>query len=178
MKMKSLLRTIGVTMTIGTLALSTAAFAQKGKGGEGMHHEMEEGMGKIAKELNLTDAQKAQIKSLREQFKKDNAATLQDIKSLHEQMKQAMKDKNRDQAKSIREQIQAKMQTLQPARQNLMTQIKAVLTPEQRTKLEQSMAERKGDRKEWKEGRKEWKEGRKEHRQGGSQKGQGQGAIR
>jgi protein CpxP len=129
---------------IGMVMLGNGAFAQK----DGRR-------GAIARKLDLTDAQKEQIKANREKFKTDNAAALAEIKALREQLKNQIKNKDAAGAKATREQLKAKMQALKPAREALQGQMKQLLTAEQQQKLEKLRAER---REQIKERRKEWKD--------------------
>jgi Spy/CpxP family protein refolding chaperone len=129
---------------IGMVMLGNGAFAQK----DGRR-------GAIARKLDLTDAQKEQIKANREKFKTDNAAALAEIKALREQLKNEIKNKDAAGAKATREQLKAKMQALKPAREALQGQMKQLLTAEQQQKLERLRAER---REHIKERRKEWKD--------------------
>lgn len=124
--------------------------AQQGhRGGEGHGKQMEKIMGK----LNLTEQQKAQIKTLRENFKKEHEAELTQIKSLRGQMKDLKGSGDKAKATELRSQIKTQMATLKEAREKLKQQIVAILTPEQQQQLEQLKAERKEHRKEMKEGR-------------------------
>ena len=129
---------------IGMVMLGNGAFAQK----EGRREA-------IGRKLDLTDAQKEQIRANREKFKTDNAAALAEIKALREQLKTQIKNKDAAGAQATKEQLKAKMQALKPAREAMGSNMKQILTAEQQQKLERLRAERKENLKER---RKEWRE--------------------
>src|SRR5688500_2882789 len=142
-----------------TVAMTASAVAGHGKGaGKGMGGGRGKGDGKggamiekIVKRLDLTDDQKARIKTIREQFKTTNAPLIAEVKDLHEQAQAARKAGDKERAQQIRAQAQPKMEQLKTAREQMMQQVLAVLTPEQRAELEKMRDERKekrGDRKE------------------------------
>ncbi len=94
------------------------------------HHK--QGGDKAMHELNLTDAQRQQIKSINNEFKtkmealrKNENITVKESKTQREALMQERKNR-----------------------------ISAILTPEQRTKFSQMGDMHKGDKKEWKEKRK------------------------
>ena len=80
--------------------------------------------------LNLTDAQKAQIKSIREANKPDQA-TLTEMKAIHEARKAGTEPtaEQKARAKAFREQTLSRAKAVHE-------QILAILTPEQRTQIE------------------------------------------
>ena len=95
------------------------------------------GLGPLARELNLTDAQKAQIKQIEDSFREST-------KSLHEQLfksgggpLEGLKDGAFDEA-SVRAAAQARAAIqveLEVAHARMMSQVYALLTAEQKAKL-------------------------------------------
>lgn len=87
--------------------------------------------------IDLTDAQKAQIKAIRESNKPD-AATIAELKAIHESRKAgtALTAEQQDRMKAFREQRQAKMKAAHE-------QILNILTAEQKAKIETRKAEMK-----------------------------------
>jgi len=87
--------------------------------------------------LDLTDAQKAQIKAIHESNKPD-AATMAELKAIHESRKAgtALTAEQQDRMKAFREQRQAKMRAAHE-------QILNILTVEQKAKMETRKAGRK-----------------------------------
>lgn len=141
----------GALAFAAALVLSVAALAQhggpgvhqRGPGGPGMHGGPEghrgDLLGHFARELDLTDAQKAQVKQLADSFHESN-------KGLHEQLRNAggghrhfegLKDGAFDEA-AVRAAVQARANLhveLEVAHARLMSQIYALLTPEQKAKV-------------------------------------------
>lgn len=98
--------------------------------------------------IELTDAQKAQIKSIRE-ANKPAQAVLTELRTIHEVRKTgtAITPEQKERIKAIREQSAAKAKSVHE-------QVLAVLTPEQKAQIEtrktemrQRFENRKGDRK-------------------------------
>ncbi len=139
MKLK-VLGTLGIAL-MGMMMVGSATFAQGNGDGMGGGRKHMQKLEKAAERLNLTADQKAKIKALRDQFKTTHQATFAEMKTLKAQIKAA--GKGTDQAKALREQMKTKMQSLRPAQEQLHQQILAILTPEQRTQMEQMKAERK-----------------------------------
>lgn len=159
MKTNRIVTGIVVVLT-GMVMLGMSAYAQPGRGNREKKRE------EVAKQLNLTRDQKEQIRTSRQEFKNRNATALGEIKALREQMKEQMKNKDREGAKATREQIRAKMLALKPARDAMRQQLEQILTPEQRQQLASLREERK---ERMQDRRKEWRE---KHRGQGSGNGQ------
>jgi periplasmic protein CpxP/Spy len=156
MKTNRIVTGILVVVT-GMLMLSMAAYAQPGRGNKERKREQ------IKKELNLTQDQKDRIRTSRQEFKNKNATALGELKTLREQMKEQMKNKDREGAKATREQIRAKMLALKPARDAMRQQLEQILTPEQRQQLANLREERK---EKMQDRRKEWREKHRGRRNG------------
>ncbi|HEX9109759.1 MAG TPA: Spy/CpxP family protein refolding chaperone [Longimicrobiales bacterium] len=81
----------------------------------------------------LSDAQKAQIKSLRDAFAQANKSDLDAVKAAFQQARQARKNgATADSVKAILATVKPQLQRLATARQTLQSNIQAVLTPEQK----------------------------------------------
>jgi Spy/CpxP family protein refolding chaperone len=135
--------------------MSVAAFAQHGPDGPGGHHGPHGPggpggslLGHFSQVLNLTDAQKAQIKQLEDSFREST-------KSLHEQLEKAGPGDPFDAATAgtfdeaaVRAAAQARANLhveLEVAHAKFFSQVYAVLTAEQKAKLaelHQQMQER------------------------------------
>ena len=140
------------------LLMTAAAFAQHGGGGPHMGGGHRGGpgghfggpLGHLERELSLTDAQKAQVKQLTDAFHEST-------KALHEQLSktggplESLQDGAFDEA-AVRSAAQARAAVhveLEVAHAKLMSQVFAVLTPEQKAKLKelhQQHKERRGRR--------------------------------
>jgi protein CpxP len=134
------------------LAVAGLAHAQDGgpggppPGGPGRHGGPGGGLGPLARELNLTDAQKAQIKQIEDSFRDST-------KSLHEQMFKTgggpldgLTDNFDEAAARAAAQSRASIQVeLEVAHARMMSQIYALLTADQKAKvaeLKQRFAQR------------------------------------
>ena len=144
-------------LAIALVAVGTIfVFAQKADGGKG---KFKRGFGhrggfeRLAKKLNLSDAQKAQIKQIREAGKTTVQPLRENMKSIRQQMDAATADGKFDEAQvqSLATQQANIMAQLTVERERAKSQIFAVLTPEQQTQakaLKEQMKERFKDRKE------------------------------
>jgi protein CpxP len=137
----------GALAFVAALTLSVAALGQPGglgghhggPGGPGHHGGPGDLLGHLSRELNLTDAQKAQVKQIAEAFHENN-------KALHEQLMKAgpgggpfegLKDGAFDEA-AVRAAAQARANLhveMEVTHARLMSQIYALLTPEQKAKV-------------------------------------------
>jgi Spy/CpxP family protein refolding chaperone len=136
----------GATALAAALMLSVAAVAQhggpppggharRGPGGHGKHGGM---LGHLTRELNLTDAQQAQVKQITDSFQEST-------RSLHEQLSksggggpfEALKDGAFDEA-AVRAAAQARANLhveMEVAHARMMWQVYSILTVEQKAKL-------------------------------------------
>lgn len=153
-----------ITLAAGVVVFSTGAFAQdnkttttttpdkverRQKGEHGDRKEEREGMrghrgeGKMGGDMgmmrgiNLTDAQKAQIKSIREANKPDKAK-FEQLKAIREARKNGtpITDEQKQQLKAFREQAEAKSKSVHE-------QILGVLTAEQKAQIQTRRQEMK-----------------------------------
>jgi periplasmic protein CpxP/Spy len=132
------------------MLVSTAFVAEAGKHGRdggrhGGHHRGAMIAGKLAEKLNLTDAQKEQMKNLREQQK-------QTIAPLHETMKAKrreyaeLKKANDPRAEALATELKSLREQSRQIHESFRAQFEGVLTAEQKVQLEQM-------KQEWKERR-------------------------
>ncbi len=117
-------------LVIGSTAL--AQDAQRPGGGRGLG---------VEQKLNLTDAQRAQIKKNMEQFNTQHAQELTEVKALREKMNEYRKNNDKINMQATRQQLEAKMA---PLRKGMEDARNSVLTAEQRAQLEKLQAEHKG----------------------------------
>jgi Spy/CpxP family protein refolding chaperone len=122
----------GVVLSFGLIAaFGIAAFAQtEGMKKEGGHHNRVPVL-RIMHDLNLTDAQEQQARSIIEKFRTSIEPQRQALYELHRQKEQGtITDDMKAKAQGLRSQIDA-------ARQSMKTDLLALLTPEQRTQYDQ-----------------------------------------
>jgi Spy/CpxP family protein refolding chaperone len=96
--------------------------------------------GVVAQKLNLTDEQKAQLKQVRETSFHDNAPLFADARAKRQELRSLSAGDPR--ASDLKTELEALRPQLEAARQQQHTAFLNVLTPEQRTQLEQWKAER------------------------------------
>jgi len=143
MKTKSWMFILALVAAVacGTVAFSYAQNADATPGpGPGWHEHMKGHMGWMGKELNLTDAQKAQIKSMMQAQRSSMHPLMQQMAQTRLAMLQATSNGAFDQAKvtalaNQQAQLQAQL-TVQ--RESMQHQVYTqVLTADQRTKADQ-----------------------------------------
>lgn len=150
-------------LTTAFLAIALAAvgtifvFAQKADGdkgkfkrGFGHHHG---GFERLTKKLDLSDAQKAQVKQIKEAGKAKVQPLRENMKSIRQQLNAATADGNFNEAQvqTLATQQANIMAQLTVEKERTKSQIYAVLTPEQQTQakaLKEQMKERRQDRKQ------------------------------
>jgi periplasmic protein CpxP/Spy len=106
-----------------------------GDHGFGRHHFKRGFMKHGLRGIDLTDAQKAQIKTIRE-GNRPNAATIAELKTIREARKAgtAITPEQKERMKALREQSAAKAKSVHE-------QILAILTPEQKAQIEKRKGE-------------------------------------
>jgi protein CpxP len=118
-------------------------FGKRGnRGGKGMRGNH---MGRMFRELNLTDEQKAQMKAIRQENRQGTKELRQQMRTNRQQLQQLTENGNFDEAAvtaiaSQQGQIHAQMIV---AQQKVKAQMYNVLTAEQKTKLSELKAARK-----------------------------------
>jgi periplasmic protein CpxP/Spy len=138
-------------LLVAVLSLApVAVYAQPSPGAppqeeRGMDKQ-ERGMRKLD-QLGLSPQQKEQVRALREQEKQKNGPLMTQAKDLREQARAARESGNQAKLQSVRSQMEALRPRLQEARADYKQKMDAILTPEQRTKLDQMRAERKENRR-------------------------------
>lgn len=96
--------------------------------------------------LNLTDAQKAQMKALREQFRTENAPLFAQLRQARTDLKVARDANDTARVESLRGSLQSLKTQFKAAKKAHREQLLTILTPEQRAQLEAAKAERRSRR--------------------------------
>jgi Spy/CpxP family protein refolding chaperone len=136
-----------IITAVGAIALSASlavAATEMHEGGLGRHGHR--GEHRLAQKLNLTDAQKAQLKTQMKAFHEQNKAFFDQARATREQFhaaKAANDTAKMDALKATMESQRAQFQQLRAQREQ---QFVSVLTPEQRAQFEQLKAERAAKR--------------------------------
>jgi len=142
------LRKIGVGIAISSVLLMTfalVAFSQdpqgpppprggdfhRGPGGPGR-----DGLGPLARDLNLSDEQKTQIKAITDSFAESTKSLHEQMRALHEKEGDPFSETFNEATVRAAAEARAKIDVeLQVAHAKMMSQIGAVLTAEQKTQL-------------------------------------------
>lgn len=144
---------MALAVAIPTLAQTEGGNSKEGRGGKWAQRGNRGGgfMGRGFRDLDLTDAQKAQMKQIREAQQQTLQPLRQELRAKRQELRQASEGGTFDEA-LVRQKlieiapIEARLMALQfRAHQEMLS----VLTPEQRTKLEQKREEfktRRGER--------------------------------
>jgi len=145
-----------VVLTVGSLAVAQSVKTGRGdgQGGQGRRgawhgRGMRGGFGgdRLFARLNLTDDQKAKIKQSRQSFMESNKALFDQLKTKRQELRQASEGGTFNEALATQKLtemagLQAK---LMGARIQLRQQMLSVLTPEQKTQLDQLKAQFKAN---------------------------------
>lgn len=142
--------TIGF-LVFALVALSTV-FAIAQKDGDGGWKGKRGGFGRLAKQLNLTDAQKEQMKQIREASRAKVQPLREASKANRQKMNAATADGNFDEAQvtAIANEQAIIAAQLTVEKQRVKAQMFQILTPEQKAQiaqLKEQMKERFGNRK-------------------------------
>jgi protein CpxP len=132
------------TMTaVAVFALGASlAFAAPGdwKGHEG--HGDKAGLSeKMAQKLNLTDAQKAQVKDIEAQFRTDNAAFLQNFRQTMQDVRAAKQANDTVKLDALRPTVESQKAQMKTLRQAQREKIRTILTADQRAQLDAMKAQ-------------------------------------
>jgi Spy/CpxP family protein refolding chaperone len=112
------------------------------RGGPGRDHQMM-GMMRTLRELNLTDAQQQQTRAIIERLAQSTQPQREALRQLHEQSEQGTpSDETSNRAKQLRGELREAMQRARG-------EVAAILTAEQREKLERIEQERKARHEQW-----------------------------
>ncbi|HEY0141240.1 MAG TPA: Spy/CpxP family protein refolding chaperone [Thermoanaerobaculia bacterium] len=115
---------------------------KRGRHGHGAHHRGDRAFAK----LNLTDAQKAQVKTLREQFKTENAQLFSQLRQARTDLKTAREANDTARLESLRGSMDSLKAQFKAAKKAHRERLLTILTPEQRAQLETSKQERRNRR--------------------------------
>jgi Spy/CpxP family protein refolding chaperone len=148
---------LGALMIVGvagvSAAQSTTTPPSRGQRSGEMQGRRGGGGREFGRDLNLTDAQKAQIKAIHAKYQPQNEALRNQAKPFMEAAKAARQKGDTVAFRSNMEKARQVMQGGQSFRTQQNAEIRAILTPDQQVKFDarqKKMAERgKGDHKGW-----------------------------
>jgi protein CpxP len=138
--MKKFLSALAVVALSGTMAVAAVDNGNaKGFGHRGHHHGMMEA--KLARKLNLTDAQKDQLKAFRQSFREENKAFFQSVRQTHQDLRAARQAGDEAKVNELKATAQSQREQMKQLRQAQHEKFLSILTPDQRTQLEALKAE-------------------------------------
>ena len=146
---------LGALMIVGVAGVSAAqsTTTPPTRGSRPGQMQARRGGGEFGRDLNLTDAQKAQIKTIREKYKPQNEALRTQAKPFMEAARAAKQKGDTVAFRTNIEKAHQVMQGGQSFRNQENAEIRAILTPDQQAKWDarqKNMAERgKGEHKGW-----------------------------
>ena len=148
MKINSKWMTMAAVLTLSA-SMAVAAPHEGGKRG-GRHGRGHGGefSARMAEKLNLSDAQKQQVRDLQRSFRVENQAFFENAKDTRRQLREAKKAGDTARFEALKGTFKAQRETMKQLRQAQHERILAVLTAEQRAQLETLKAERKARRDE------------------------------
>jgi len=123
---------------------ATLAFAGPGeghRGGHGRHHGF---AGKLAEKLNLTDAQKQQIKDIRKASFEQNKAFFETARQTRQDLRAAREANDTARLETLKANMKSQREQMKQIRDAEKQQILSILTAEQRAQFEAMKAEHKG----------------------------------
>jgi len=137
----------GVAVLAVGASLAVAA-PQQAKGWHGHHRRGGEMGQKFAQKLNLTDAQKQQLRDVNKQFRQDNQAFFESYRATMQQFREAKKAGDTAKVDSLKTVLQSDRAQLQQLRQAQEPKILAIFTPEQQAQYQALKAERAAKRQQ------------------------------
>ena len=135
--------TLAVALTLGASLAFAGPGAGKGEFGKG-HARAE---ARFAEKLNLTEAQKAQMEELRNNFRASNQQRFATHRDTVRQYREARQAGDTAHADALKQTLELQRGELNQLRQAHHERVLSILTAEQRAQLEAMKAER-GERKE------------------------------
>ncbi len=140
-------RKLAAVAAVVTLT-STLAFAapHQGHGGRGGRHGKADFAEKFAQKLNLTDAQKAQIKQIHLSSREQNKVFFEQSRATRKALREARQANDTARLEQLKATMEADRVRFKQIREAEMAQVLGVLTPEQRAQFEALKAEHKAHR--------------------------------
>jgi Spy/CpxP family protein refolding chaperone len=130
-------KTISVLATVVALGASLAIAGENWKGEHGGRHRGEAGFSqKMAEKLNLSEAQKTQIKDIEKSFREQNKAFFESAKATREQFRAAKQANDTAKIEALRPTMESQRAQMKQLRQTQMEQIRTILTPDQRAQFD------------------------------------------
>lgn len=130
--MKKTITTAVAVFALGA-SLAFAAPHDGWKDHEGRHAGFS---GKMAAKLNLSDAQKSEIKAIEAQFRTDNAAFLQNFRQTMQDFRAARQAKDQAKIDALKPSFDAQRAQMKTLREAQRARIRSILTPDQQAQFD------------------------------------------
>lgn len=142
---KAIITAVAILGLTGTIAIAAPAAEGNGNGarhGRG-HHGRAHGNGgeRLARQLNLTDAQKQQWRAEQKSFRLNNAVFLEQVRQTRQDLRAAHKAGDTARLDALKATATAQREQLKQLHQAQQQKLVAMLTPEQRAKFDTLKAE-------------------------------------
>jgi len=136
-------KTLIAAVTVLTLGAGLAV-AGTGEGGYGHHHHGRHGVfsEKLAAKLNLTDAQKAQVKDIKKSSHEQNAAFFQSARQTFKDFKAAKEANDTAKMDALKATMESNRAQMKQIREAEKAKIASVLTTDQNAQWQKLQAER------------------------------------
>lgn len=141
MNNKKWLTAAAVVALSASMAFAAPHEGKFGGHGRGRHHRQMFGK-RMAEKLNLTDAQKQQIKDIRKASFEANKPFFDSSRELRQQLHAAKEANDTAKVDSLKPQMESQRAQFKQIREAQMAKILSVLTPDQRAQFEALKAER------------------------------------
>lgn len=106
-----------------------------------------EGIKKLTEKLDLTDEQSTQIEAIHEKYSQQNQQSRQELQQAREKMRSLLtSNATPNQLRQQHQEMQDLRQQLGNSRFESMLEVREILTPEQRQKMAEMMAQHRGRR--------------------------------
>ena len=146
MKINKWISAVAVVALSGTMAFA----AVENDGGKAWGHGHRHGAmaAHLAQKLNLTDAQKDQMKALHRSFREENKAFFDSVRATRQELKAAKQAGDQAKIDSLKPTIESQRAQMKQLHAAQKEKFLSILTPEQRTQLEALKAEHKAHRQQ------------------------------
>jgi periplasmic protein CpxP/Spy len=142
MRMNKWLAAAAVMAVSASLAIAMPQEGKEGKGWGGHHGKRGFMSEKLAQKLNLTDAQKQQIRDLGKAFHQDNKAFFESARQTRQEMKAAKEANDTARLNSLKATVESQKAQFKQLRDAQDAKILSVLTPDQQAQFKALKAER------------------------------------
>src|SRR5438874_2733587 len=140
MRMNKWLTAAAIMAVSASLAIAMPQEEGKGWGGHRGHRgAMSE---KLAQKLNLTDAQKQQVRDLDKAFHQDNKAFFESTRQTRQELRAAKEANDTAKLNSLKPTVDSQMAQMKQLRDAQDAKILSILTPDQQTQFKALKAER------------------------------------